>query len=101
MKARIYKPSRNAMQSGRGSCDKWVLEYEPKTPRKPEPLMGWTSSEDTLNQVRLKFESKEAAIAFAESRDMEFTLAEPHARKVTPRSYLDNFKYRPPEEEAS
>ncbi len=99
MKAKIYKPAKNAMQSGRGGHGQWVLEYELETARKPEPLMGWTSSADTLNQVSLKFDSKEAAIAFAESRNFEFTLGEDHIRIIKPRSYLDNFKYRPAEEE--
>jgi len=99
MKARIYKPSKSAMQSGRGKNDQWVLEYELETARRPEPLMGWTSAGDTLNQVVLKFESKEAAIAFAESKGIEFALAGDHGRKVTPRSYLDNFKWRPPQAE--
>lgn len=100
MKARIYKPARNAMQSGRaGNSAEWVLEYELETPRKPEPLMGWTSSADTLNQVRMKFDSRDAAIAFAEQKGMEYSFQPEHQRKVKPRSYLDNFKYRPPEAE--
>lgn len=101
MKARIYKPARTAMQSGRARTQKWVLEYELETPRVPEPLMGWTSSGDTLNQVRMRFDSKEAAIAFAEGKGIAFTLDEAHPRKLAPRSYLDNFKYRAPEEDAS
>lgn len=100
MKARIYKPAKNTMQSGRASTAEWVLEYELETPRRPEPLMGWTSAGDTLNQVRMKFSSKEAAIAFAEGHGMDYSLAPEAQRRVTPRSYLDNFKYRPAEEEA-
>ena len=99
MKARIYKPAKNAMQSGRANTACWVLEYELETPRRPDQLMGWTSADDTLNQVRMKFESREAAVAFAETNNMEFTVAEDHARKIKPRSYLDNFKYRPPAKE--
>jgi hypothetical protein len=99
LKARIYKPAKNAMQSGRGNSKEWVLEYELETARKPEPLMGWTSSGDTLNEVVMKFESKEAAVAFAESKGIDFTLANDHPRKIKPRTYLDNFKYRPYEEE--
>ncbi len=99
MKAKIYKPVKNAMQSGRANTAQWVLEYELETPRRPEPLMGWTASGDTLNQVKMKFASKEAAIAFAESKNMDFVLSEEQTRIITPRSYLDNFKYRPYEEE--
>lgn len=98
MKARIYKPAKNAMQSGRAGTASWVLEYELETPRRPDTLMGWTSANDTLNQVKMRFASKEAAVAFAESRGFDFTVAEEHARKIRPRSYLDNFKYRPAEE---
>lgn len=99
MKVKIYKPVKNAMQSGRANTAKWVLEYEPESPRRPEPLMGWTSANDTLNQVQMKFESKDAAIAFAESRGWEYAVSEPHVRKMKPRNYIDNFKYRPTEEE--
>ena len=66
MKVKIYKPAKSAMQSGRGNSSKWVLEYEVESPRRPEPVMGWTAANDTLNQVQMKFESKDAAIAFAE-----------------------------------
>lgn len=99
MKAKIYKPAKTTMQSGRGKTAQWLLEYELETPRRPEPLMGWTSAGDTLNQVTLKFDSKEAAVAFAQSRGFEFTITEEHKRIVTPRSYLDNFKFRPAEED--
>jgi hypothetical protein len=99
MKARIYKPSKNAMQSARGKTHLWVLEYELETPRRPEPLMGWTASGDTLNEVVLKFDSKEAAIAFAEAKGIEYQVDGEHHRKVKPRSYLDNFRWRPYEEE--
>ncbi|MDY0009866.1 MAG: ETC complex I subunit [Bdellovibrionales bacterium] len=98
MKARIYKPAKTTMQSGRAGTAQWVLEYELETPRRPEPLMGWTSAGDTLNQVRMKFSSKEAAVAFAENHDMDYVVAAEAERRVTPRSYLDNFKYRPAEE---
>ena len=98
MNVRIYKPAKTAMQSGRAGTDEWVLEYETQTPRRPEPLMGWVSSGDTLNQVRLRFDSKAAAVSFAEEKGWTYDLEEPHKRKVVPRSYLDNFKYRPAEE---
>lgn len=99
MKARIYKPAKTAMQSGRAQTQQWVLEYELETPRRPEPVMGWTSANDTLNQVRMKFYSQEAAVAFAESRGMDFTIGAEQPRTIVPRSYLDNFKFRPYEED--
>ncbi len=92
MNVRIYMPSKGATQSGRGKSLDWVLEYEIETPRRPEPLMGWTSSGDTLNQVRLKFESKEEAIAFAERKGWNYTVQDPHQRRVVPKNYADNFR---------
>ncbi|TVQ82595.1 MAG: oxidoreductase [Micavibrio sp.] len=99
MKVRIYKPAKSTMQSGRANSRQWVLEYETETPRRPEDLMGWTSAGDTLGQVRLRFKSKAAAIAFAEEKGWEYMLQEPKKRIIQPRSYMDNFKYRPPQEE--
>ena len=99
MKAKIYKPAKNAMQSGRANSTKWLLEYELETPRRPEPLMGWISSHDTLNQVRIQFDTKEEAVAFAEREGFEYSLSEPHARKVKPQNYIDNFKYRSGDEQ--
>lgn len=93
--ARIYKPAKSAMQSGRGRTKAWVLEYEPATPRRPEPLMGWISSGDTLNQIKLSFESKEEAIAFAERKGLSYIVLTEQVRRVTPRNYSDNFKPRP------
>ena len=92
MKVRIYQPSKTAMQSGRAKTQTWVLEYEIETPRRPEPLMGWISSGDTLNQVRLGFPSKEEAVAFAEKKGWAFDVAETQARRVVPKSYADNFR---------
>lgn len=98
MKVRIYKPAKTAMQSGRAGSEKWVLEYQVESARKPEPVMGWVSSEDTLNQVRIKFDNKASAVAFAEGEGWQYTIDEPHQRKIRPRSYLDNFRYVPPED---
>ena len=85
------------MQSGRANTHEWVLEYELETPRRPESIMGWVASGDTLNQVRMGFLTKEAAIAFAEKQGLQYAVIEPHARKVKPQSYIDNFKYQPAE----
>lgn len=99
IKARIYKPSRNAMQSGRAKTQNWVLEYESSTAKGPEPLMGWTQSGDTLGQVRLKFSSLEDAQNYAEEKGIYPKVELPKERKVKPRNYGDNFKYIPPEDE--
>ena len=65
MRARIYKPTKNAMQSGKARTKLWVLEYEPETARKPNPLMGWTSSSDMRQQLCLEFDTAEEAVAYA------------------------------------
>lgn len=92
MNVRIYKPSKTAMQSGRAKIGRWTLEYEIETPRRPEPLMGWISSGDTLNQVRLQFDTREEAVAFAERKGWGYTVSEPRERRVRPRNYADNFR---------
>lgn len=99
MNVRIYKPSKNAMQSGRGGAACWVLEYETETPRNPESLMGWTSSEDTLGQVRLKFDSCEDAVRFAKEKGWMYEITQEQKRAIKPRNYADNFKYIPPEKQ--
>lgn len=86
------------MQSGRGKAGTWLLEYETVSKRAPESLMGWTSSEDTLNQVQLKFETQEEAVTFAEKKGWDVALTKEHERKIIPRNYGDNFKYIPAEE---
>jgi len=98
MKARIYKPSRNTMQSGRGKTKQWVLEYENDTARTPEQLMGWVSSGDTNNQVKMRFDSQKDAIKFAKSKGLDYKVASEQVRKTKPRNYGDNFKYIPVEE---
>ncbi len=65
MAARIYRPAQTAMQSGPARTKEWVLEYEPDCPREIDPLMGWTSSRDTKSQVKLTFDSKDEAVAYA------------------------------------
>lgn len=93
MVARIYKPAKSAMQSGLARTKEWVLEHEPQSARAVEPLMGWTSSADTRTQVRLTFDSKEEAIAYAERNGIAYTLQEPKVRKPIAKSYADNFKF--------
>ncbi len=99
MKVKISCPAKSATQSGRAGSAKWVLEYEMATPRRPDTLMGWSSANDTLSQVKMQFASKDAAIAFAENEGWEYTLSEPHIRRVKPQNYSDNFKFRVAEEE--
>jgi NADH dehydrogenase ubiquinone Fe-S protein 4 len=91
--ARIYRPAKTAMQSGRRQTRKWLLEYEPATGRARDPLMGWTSAADTLNQVRLRFDTIDEAKAFADRQGLAYTIIEPHAISEKPKSYADNFRY--------
>ncbi len=92
MQVRIYQPAKTAMSSGRAKTQAWIFEYEIETPRRPEPLMGWTSSGDTLNQVKLTFPTREDAVAFAERKGWGFSVQDPHQRRVRPRNYADNFR---------
>lgn len=101
MNVKIYRPCTSTMQSGLGKTEAWVLEYELVSARRPETLMGWTSSEDTLNQVKLKFATLDEAVAFAQGKGWVYTVLPLHERKVKPRNYVDNFKYVPPEEETN
>jgi hypothetical protein len=96
MTARIFKPAKNAMQQGMAPRD-WVLEYEPEKPLLIEPLMGWTSSEETTRQVRLSFGTKEEAIAFATRHGIPFRLEEPQKTALRPKSYAENFKFGRPD----
>ena len=93
MLARIFQPPKSAMQSGMANTERWVLEFAPATPRSADPLMGWTSGADTRNQLRLTFETREEAVAFAEREGIPFTLEVPHERQVRPKAYADNFRY--------
>lgn len=93
MRARIYQPARNAMTSGMAKTRQWVLEYAQGSAREVDPLMGWTSSDDTQTQVRLRFDSKEAALDYAKAHGIEASVSEPHKRKpnLRPRGYGENF----------
>jgi len=93
MLARIYRPARNAMQSGKARTRKWVLEYEPQEPAAVEPLMGWTSSSDMRQQVSLEFDSKEEAVAYAGKDGIPHQVFEPHAPSAKAKSYSDNFRF--------
>ncbi len=93
MTARIFKPAKTAMQSGLARTKEWVLEHEPERGRFIDPLMGWTGSADTRTQVRLEFDSKEEAIAYAEQHGIAYRLMEPNPRKVVKKSYSDNFRF--------
>jgi hypothetical protein len=94
MTARIYKPSKTAMQSGTANTKDWVLDFEPEAPRQVEPLMGWTSSGDMRQQLKLRFGSKEEAVAYCERHGIAYQVSEtkPVARRAI--SYADNFAFK-------
>jgi ETC complex I subunit conserved region len=94
--ARIYRPAKTAMQSGKAKTKQWVLEYGDATPRLPDPLMGWASAADTLNEVHLRFETLEEAVEFAKKEGLDYTVSEPHSARFKPKSYADNFRYDRP-----
>lgn len=93
MAVRIYQPSKTAMQSGRAGGRDWVVETTSAEAVTVDPLMGWTGSGNTQNQVVLTFDSKEAAIRYAEQQGLAYTVAEPLRGKFNRRSYADNFKF--------
>ena len=90
-KAKIYKPSKTAMQSGTKKYDKWIIEYITEKPG-INPLMGWESSTDTLTELKLEFSTKELAIEYAKKNKINFEIIEPNIRKINKKSYADNFK---------
>jgi len=89
-KAKIYIPTKTAMQSGRGKLKSWVLEFETKDPS-INPLMGWETSTDTLEEVVLRFPSKEKAIEYAKKNNISYKVVLPKQKKFVIKSYADNF----------
>ncbi|MEM8615635.1 MAG: ETC complex I subunit [Pseudomonadota bacterium] len=91
MDARIYKPAKTAMQSGRGKTKDWVLELVSGAKRVSDPVMGWTGINDMTGQVQLHFDSREQAIAYAKREGLTFKVEEPRERKRLVKSYAENF----------
>ena len=89
-KALIYKPSKTAMQSGVKKYDKWIVEFLTDKPG-INPLMGWESSTDTYNSVKLEFKTKELAIEYSKKNKIDYELIESKNRKIIKKSYSDNF----------
>ena len=94
MTARIFKPAKNAMQSGAASTKEWQLDYEPEQARMIEPLMGWTSSGDMKQQITLSFETREDAIAYCEREGIPYQVIEPKVKAQRTAAYADNFAFR-------
>jgi hypothetical protein len=91
MLARIYRPARNAMQSGKANTKDWVLEFEPASARKSDPLMGWTSSSDMNGQIRLMFETSDEAVDYAQRHGIAFQLFQAKETRRVIKAYADNF----------
>jgi hypothetical protein len=93
MLAKIYRPAKTAMQSGKAGQREWVLEYVPQDNRPTDPLMGWAGSVNTAEQVRLTFETQEQAIAYAQAHNIPHHVVQHNERKITTRSYGENFAF--------
>ena len=89
-RAKIFVPTKTAMQSGKGKTKKWVLASETKN-TKTNPLMGWESGEDTLSEVSLKFSTKAKAIEYAKKNNINYQVIEPKKSNFIIKSYADNF----------
>ena len=89
-KAKIYIPTKTVMQSGRGKLKKWVLEFITKD-SSINPLMGGETSKDTLEEVVLKFPSKEKAVEYAKKNNISYNIIEPNKKEFVIKSYTDNF----------
>ena len=89
---RIFQPARTAMQSGRGKTHQWMVQFKRAAPHVADPLMGWIGSSDPRPQVRLLFDTREEAIAFAERNKLSYVVHEPKAQAVRPKSYAENFR---------
>ncbi len=93
MLARIHRPAKTAMQSGRAKTQLWELTFAPATARTPDPLMGWTQSTDMNGQVRLSFETREAAVAYATRHGIAFEVLPEEKPARIVKSYADNFAF--------
>ncbi len=93
MRARIYQPAKTAMSSGTAKTKHWVLEFAPASARSVDPLMGWTSSDDTQAQVRMSFDTKEAALDYAKEHGIDAQVQDPNKRRanIRPGGYGENF----------
>lgn len=91
--ARIFRPDKNAMQSGKAGMQQWLLVFEQETPYFVDDLMGWSGMKDTLREIRLRFPTREAAIAYASANNLPYQVVEPKPRQQVRKAYADNFKY--------
>ena len=94
MRARIFQQQKNANSSGQTGVGNWVLQYQPSERELNDPLMGWWGNHDTQGQVRLRFDTREEAIAFAEKNGIPYEVEIPPRKPgIKPKAYADNFRY--------
>ncbi|MGI8839642.1 MAG: ETC complex I subunit [Caulobacteraceae bacterium] len=93
MLARIFRPAKNAMQSGKARTKVWMLEFEPTSARLSDPLMGWTTSTDMKGQVRLAFDTRDEAVAYAQRHGISFEVLVERESRIIPKAYADNFAF--------
>ena len=92
MLAKIYKPAKTAMQSGRSKYNKWILKISDSRNQTKDTMMGWNGGSNTTSQIQLQFKTKEDAINYAKSNNLDYEVLETSERKVISKSYADNFK---------
>ena len=93
MLARIFRPAKTAMQSGKANTREWLLEFAPASARISDPLMGWTQTGDMDGQVRLSFDTREEAVAYAQKRGVPFEVLADARPKRMVKTYADNFAF--------
>lgn len=88
---RVYQPRKNAMQSGRAKTKHWTVEFEPGAQPANDTLMGWVGQGDTRNQLRMRFDSRDEAVAFCKRNNLDYQVIEPKQRRLVRKSYSENF----------
>jgi hypothetical protein len=92
MPARIFQREKNAMQSGRARSGEWVLEFESRRPKRPDPLTGWSGGAETQEQVSLSFPTLEAGLAYAKREGVDVHVVPPASPRLKLQAYADNFR---------
>ncbi len=92
MRARLYQRPKNTMQSGRARMGQWLLEIERDEPQRADPLTGWPGSGDTETQVQLRFETREAAMAYAAGQGLAVEIVPLGPATLKLQAYADNFR---------
>ena len=89
-KAKIYKPAKTAMQSGKRNTKNWILEFDTLNTG-INPLMGWETSQDTMSEIKLEFSNKDQAINYAKKNNIDYYVVEPQKNRIIKKSYAENF----------